>query len=73
MLGQKIKELRQKQGLSCSELARRTGHAVSTIHGIENGENANPGFRIICDIAEVLGVSLDKLKGYIKKNSPRGI
>lgn len=62
MLGQKIKELRQLQNLSCAELARRAGHAVSSIHGIETGANKNPCFRIICDISDVLGISTEVLK-----------
>ena len=52
---------RAAKGLSESELARRSGHAVSTIHGIENGDNKNPGFKLIGDIAKVLNISLDEL------------
>lgn len=61
MLSDKIRQVRQKKGLSQSELARRSGHAVSTIHGIENGNNQNPSFRLICDIAKVLSIPLDEL------------
>lgn len=61
LLSDKICQERQKHGLSQSELARRSGHAVSTIHGIENGDNCNPSFRLICDIAKVLSISLDEL------------
>ena len=57
MLSDKIRQ----KGLSQSELARRSGHAVSTIHGIENGDNQNPSFRTVCDIAKVLGIPLDEL------------
>lgn len=65
MLGSKIKELRQSKGLSCSELARRSGHSVSSIHGIETGANKNPRFKIICDVCKVLEISTDDLKNYI--------
>ncbi|CAB1247839.1 XRE family transcriptional regulator [Ruminococcaceae bacterium BL-6] len=61
MLSDKIHYVRQNKGLSQSELARRTGHAVSTIHGIENGDNRNPSFRLVCDIARELGIPLDEL------------
>lgn len=61
MLSDKIRQVRQKKGLSQSELARHSGHAVSTIHGIENGDNQNPSFRTVCDIANVLGIPLDEL------------
>lgn len=62
MLGRKIKELREKQSLSCAELARRAGYAVSTIHGIENGRNKHPSFKAICDIADILGVNIEVFK-----------
>lgn len=61
MLSDKIRQVRQKKGLSQSELARCSAHAVSTIHGIENGDNRNPSFWTVCDIASVLGISLDEL------------
>jgi len=66
MLGEKIKEIRQKQGLSGAELARRVKCSVSTLHGIETGENANPSFRVICGISNALNISVDELKNYIK-------
>jgi len=65
MLGEKIRELRQNKGYSCSELARRSGHPVSSIHGIETGANKNPRFKIICDICDVLEISTDSLKEFI--------
>lgn len=66
MIGIIIKEIRQEQGLSCSELARRSGHPVSSIHGLETGANKNPRFKIVCDICRVLNISVDSLKEYIK-------
>lgn len=64
MLGEKIKELREIKGYSCSELARRAGHPVSSIHGIETGTNKNPRFKIICDLCKVLEISSDSLREY---------
>ena len=61
MLSSKIRQYRIRCNMSESELARRNGHAVSTIHGIENGDNKNPGFKIIYDLSRVLNVSLDEL------------
>ena len=60
MLSDKIRGVRIIQGMSQSQLARRSGHAVSTIHGIENGDNKNPSFKTICDIAKVLEIPLVK-------------
>ena len=62
MLSETIKKIRIKKGLSCYALAKRSGHPVSSIHGIETGINKNPRFKIICDIADVLDISVDVLK-----------
>lgn len=58
MLGNYIKECRNKLNWSCSELARQCGHPVSSIHGIETGANQNPRFQIILDLSRALNVSL---------------
>jgi transcriptional regulator with XRE-family HTH domain len=71
MLGKKIAELRKKQGLSCAELARRCGYAVSTMHGIESGRNRRPSFQSICEIADVLGVEIAIFKEVIHPNENR--
>ena len=67
MLGDIIRYERKKCLLSQAELARRSGHPVSSIHGIESGGNQNLGFFTLGDIAQVLGVSLDEL--YKTKNA----
>ncbi|QNK41535.1 hypothetical protein [Caproicibacter fermentans] len=41
---------------------------MSTIHGIETGDNKNPGFMLIGDIAAVLGMSLDTLYQQLNHN-----
>lgn len=68
MFGEKISQLRKARGLSCYALAKRSGHPVSSIHGIETGANQNPRFKIICDIADVLEVSVEELKKEFQKN-----
>lgn len=68
MLKDVIKEEREKQDLSLSELARRCGHAVSTLHAIESGDNSNPSYRTIADICAALGLSLDELERRTQKN-----
>ena len=45
MLGETIKKMRLEQGLSCYELAKRSGHPVSSVYGIENGDNKNPDLK----------------------------
>ncbi len=62
MLGKYITQWRKERGMTCTELARQSGHPVSSIHGIERGANKNPHFRIIIDISNVLQVSLDDMQ-----------
>lgn len=62
MFGDYIREKRTEQGLSLAELARSSGHSVSTLHGIENGDIRNPGFRIIIDLCKALSISLDEMR-----------
>lgn len=70
MLKDVIMEERQKQGLSLSELARRSGHAVSSLHEIETGENRNPSYRTVADLCAALGLSLDELEQRIHPGRP---
>lgn len=62
MFGDFIRKSREALGLSCSELARRSGHPVSSIHGIETGANKNPRFRIIIDLGRVLNISIEDMQ-----------
>lgn len=61
-LRERLDAERRRQYLSQSELARQSGHPVSTIHNILTDANKNPGFYTIADICDVLHLSLDELK-----------
>lgn len=67
MLADRIRQYRIKKHLSESEVARRSGHPVSSIHGIENGDNKNPGFKIMYDLSKVLDFSMDVLAEEVLK------
>lgn len=67
MFGEFIKKSREAQGMSCSELARRSGHPVSSIHGIETGANKNPRFRIIIDLSRVLNISIEDMRAAFEE------
>ena len=68
MIGEVIKNIRLKKGMSKSELARRAGTAVSNVHNIETEASKNPGWYTICSLAEVLEISLDDLKKIDSKS-----
>lgn len=58
-LGHEIKKMRIDQGMKQHELQRRTGITAKYMSDIENGY-VDPRFSVMCRIAKVLGVSLDR-------------
>lgn len=61
MLDKKIRELRNKKGLSQERLARLADVSYNTIVKIESGDSKNPTFQTMTRVAKALGVSLDDL------------
>lgn len=62
----KLKELREKKGISQSELARQIGKTSQMINKAENG-NANISVDTLLKIINVLDCSADELLGINKK------
>lgn len=60
-IGENIKKLRTKQGLSQDDLARKTELKYSTLAKIEGDFVKKPGVQMIAKIAKVLGVSVEDL------------
>lgn len=58
----KIKEKRESKGISRYRLSKLSGVNESTLQMIENSENPNPTFKVICKIADALEMSLDELR-----------
>lgn len=61
MLAKRIRELRNKKGLSQEKLARLAGVSYNTIVKIESGDSKNPTFQTMTGISRALGISLDDL------------
>lgn len=61
-LGDRIREMREDQGLNQSELAERVGTSQSTISQLEKGKR-NPSYRTLQSVADALGVSVSYLLG----------
>lgn len=57
----KIKQLREKLGISQEKLARLSDVSNNTIFNIEGGKQDNPTIETLVKIAKVLNVKVDDL------------
>jgi transcriptional regulator with XRE-family HTH domain len=67
-LGERIKRLREKRGLTQAQLAERTGLSTIYIRKLEAGERTAPSFKALERLAQVLNATLrvdliDRRKG----------
>jgi len=60
-IGDKIKLLRNKQGLTQDELARKSDLPYTTLTKIETDVITKPSIQTVMKIAKGLGISLDDL------------
>jgi transcriptional regulator with XRE-family HTH domain len=60
-IGENIKRLRTKLGLSQDDLARKAGLKYSTLAKIEGDFVKKPGVQMVAKIAKVLGVAMEDL------------
>ena len=60
-IGKKLREAREKKGLSRDELVKKADITVNTLYKIETGKMPKPSFEIISKIALALDLSLDDL------------
>ena len=60
-IGNKIKQLRIKQGLTQDELARKADLSYTTLTKIETNVITKPSIQTVMKIAKGLGISIDDL------------
>ena len=60
-IGDKIKQLRNKQGLTQDELARKADLPYTTLTKIESNVITKPTIQTVVKIASGLGVTIDNL------------
>jgi transcriptional regulator with XRE-family HTH domain len=60
-IGENIKRIRAKQGITQDDLAKKTGIKYSTLAKIEGDFVKKPGVQMIAKIAKVLGVPMEDL------------
>jgi len=62
-LGKRVVAARMQRGVNQAELARMIKLSPKSMVAIELGYTKDPGFSIMLNIADALGVSLDTLAG----------
>ncbi len=65
-VGQRIKRLREAQGLSLAELARKADISKGYLHSLENQTPANPTLDTLKRVADALDVTIADLIGAPK-------
>ena len=60
-IGENIKRIRAKQGITQDDLAKKTDIKYSTLAKIEGGFVTKPGVQMIAKIAKALGVPMEDL------------
>ena len=60
-LGQKIRELRLKLGLSQDDFARKADVAYTTLTKIETGDTKKPSVFVVSKMAKALDVTIEDL------------
>ena len=60
-LGEKMKKLRKKEGISQDGLSKKADLAFYTIAKIESGSTPNPSIDTVKKIANALNVTVDEL------------
>ena len=68
-LGDRIRQARERYGMSQAELARRVKVSKQTMYEIESNKTLDPGVLKVLAIAKVLRVSVDALVGLKDKDS----
>ncbi len=61
MIGDNVKRIRTKKGLSQDKLSKLAGVTLTTLVKIESGANDNPKIKTLKGIADALGVGVDEL------------
>ena len=70
LLGQRIRELRERHGMSQAALARTLGASINAINMLEVGSTRAPHIDRLIALADLFHVSLDYLVGRTDDPTP---
>lgn len=62
-LGNKLRYLREKQGLSLRAVEQATGVSNPLISQIESGHIKSPSFKAVSALCKLYGIKMEELKG----------
>ena len=68
-LGKRLQQLRERRGMSITEVAERAGTSYQNIWRIERGAQLDPSIALMRAIARALGVGLDYLSNTFGEES----
>lgn len=60
-MGYRIKEFREKKGMTQEELSEKSGVSRTTISGLESGEDRAVSSKTLLKLATALGTSVEKI------------
>ena len=69
-VGPRLRELRQRRGITLTALAESTGIAISTLSRLESGQR-KPGLELLLPLAQAFRTPLDELIGSSPGLDPR--
>jgi transcriptional regulator with XRE-family HTH domain len=72
-LGQRLRDLRLRNGLSQEQLAERAGVLIGTIRNWEQGQRSPDALDTLYRLARALGVPMERLVEGIEGTPPRGV
>ena len=67
-LGERIRRLREKRGLSLEGLSADTGYPVDLLKAIEEGA-VNPPVAVVLQLSRTLKIDIDQVPGALKKKA----
>jgi transcriptional regulator with XRE-family HTH domain len=62
MMWKQLDNLMWEKHTNANQLAQKLGLSSSTFYTIKSGDNRNPSFKLMCRVADALGVSVAELR-----------